>query len=39
MKITPYLPELQLPISRRKARSAQQILAEKAEQLKLKTFS
>jgi len=39
MNIAPYLPGLQLPKSRRKARSSQQILAEKIEHLKLKSFS
>ncbi|MDX8390753.1 MAG: hypothetical protein R8M38_09720 [Mariprofundaceae bacterium] len=39
MKTTPYLPGLHLPISRRKARSSQQILADEIEQLKLKSFS
>jgi hypothetical protein len=39
MKTAPYLPGLHLPISRRKARSSQQILADEVEQLKLKSFS
>jgi hypothetical protein len=39
MNTMPYLPGLHLPISRRKARSPQKILAEKIQQVRLKSFS
>lgn len=39
MNTTPYLPGLHLPISRRKARTPQKILAEKIQQVRLKSFS
>ena len=39
MNTSPYITGLHLPRSRRKARSSQEVLADKLEQLKLKSFS